>query len=85
VFLLQSKRVQFARVSVYSYDCVKRKGQFMQPVVLAITSFVGTLILARLIKREWDRVNRELYKPQPVRQEAINLRRDPRSGVYRPE
>jgi hypothetical protein len=57
----------------------------MHPVVLALASFAGTVILARLIKREWDRVNDELYKPQPVRQEAINLRRDPRSGVWRPE
>ena len=57
----------------------------MQPVVLALVSLVGTVILVRLIKREWERVNGELYKPQPVRQEAINLRRDPRSGVYRPE
>ena len=57
----------------------------MHPVVLALAGFVGTVILLRLIKREWDRINRELYKPQPVRQEAINLRRDPRSGVWRPE
>ena len=57
----------------------------MQPVVLALVSLVGTAILVRLVMREWARVNEELYKPQPVRQEAINLRRDPRSGVYRPE
>ncbi len=57
----------------------------MQPVVLALASLVGTVILVRLIKREWERVNNELYKPQPVRQEAVNLRRDPRSGVYRPD
>ncbi|MDQ0391629.1 hypothetical protein [Labrys monachus] len=57
----------------------------MHPVVLALAGFVGTVILLRLIKREWDRINRELYKPQPVRQEAVNLRRDPRSGVWRPE
>jgi hypothetical protein len=57
----------------------------MQPVVLALTSLVGAVILVRFIKREWERVNEELYKPQPVRQEAIRLRRDPRSGVYRPE
>lgn len=57
----------------------------MQPVVLALASLVGTIILVRLIKREWERVNNELYKPQPVRQEAVNLRRDPRSGVYRPD
>jgi len=57
----------------------------MQPVILALASFIGTMIVLRLIKREWDRINRELYKPQPVRQEAVNLRRDPRSGVWRPE
>jgi hypothetical protein len=57
----------------------------MQPVILALASFIGTMILLRLIKREWDRINRELYKPQPVRQEAVNLRRDPKSGVWRPE
>lgn len=57
----------------------------MHPVVLAVASLVGTVILVRLVKREWERVNNELYKPQPVRQEAINLRQDPRSGVYRPE
>ncbi|WP_413988855.1 hypothetical protein ACMDCR_23000 [Labrys okinawensis] len=55
----------------------------MQPVVLALASLVGTVILVRLVKREWERVNEELYKP--VRQEAVNLRRDPRSGVYHPE
>ncbi|MDZ5452647.1 hypothetical protein [Labrys sp. ZIDIC5] len=57
----------------------------MHPVVLAVASLVGTVVLVRLVKREWERVNNELYKPQPVRQEAIKLRRDPRSGVYRPE
>ncbi len=57
----------------------------MQPVVLALASLVGTVVLVRLVKREWERVNNELYKPQPVRQEAVKLRRDPRSGVYRPE
>ena len=57
----------------------------MHPVVLALASLVGTVILARLVKREWDRINSELYKPQPVRQEAVRLRRDPHTGVWRPE
>jgi len=57
----------------------------MHPVILALAGFIGTVLVLRLIKREWDRINRELYRPQPVRQEAINLRRDPKSGIWRPE
>lgn len=55
----------------------------MPPFVAAIGLVTGAAIAWRLVKREWDRVNRELEaaeaKPVPVR----TLRRDPRTGEWR--
>ena len=59
-----------------------------QALLLALGA-VGAVIAAKWIAREWRRVNDELdqarAKPAPVDVEAMpDLRRDPATGVYRP-
>ena len=63
---------------------------FVIPPVLALTlGVIGSVAVARWIAKEARRINAELH-PQPP--EAVSnpgmtarLRRDPASGVYRPE
>ena len=64
----------------------------MQPALLLVIGAIGAVIAARLIVREWQRVNDELErsraKPAPVRSardRTTDLRRDPQTGVYRPD
>jgi hypothetical protein len=61
------------------------------PAILAwALGAVGAVVLARLIKREWQRVNSELDQATPARVSdperagLPTLRRDPRTGEYRP-
>jgi hypothetical protein len=47
-------------------------------------------VLARFVANEWRRVNDTLHPAEPapdevVREKFPTLRRDPRSGVYRPD
>jgi hypothetical protein len=63
----------------------------MPQVLLFVLGAIGAAIAAKLIAREWQRVNAELdqakAKPAPVdgdRQAMPNLRRDPVTGEYRP-
>lgn len=52
---------------------------------------IGAAVIARLVVREWRRINEELARVRtaPVatpRREAIpRLRRDPLTGIYRPD
>ena len=51
---------------------------------------VGAVFMSKLLAREWRRVNAELdareHAAEQMRpQEIPTLRRDPESGVYRPE
>jgi len=62
------------------------------PAALAWTiGAVGAAAMARLLTKEWQRVNEALraHKPAPAetvsRDKLPKLRRDPRTGVYRPE
>jgi hypothetical protein len=64
----------------------------MQPALLLVIGAIGAVFAARLIVREWQRVNEELdrvrAKPAPVdtgRDRTADLRRDPATGVYRPD
>jgi hypothetical protein len=64
----------------------------MPQALLLIVSALGAAIAARLIAREWRRVNEELdrMRAEPARAEAPReripvLRRDPATGVYRPQ
>ncbi len=60
------------------------------PVVTIAVGIVGAAIVARLVVREWRRINAELARVRtaPVAtapREAIpRLRRDPVTGIYRP-
>jgi len=61
------------------------------PFIAALTiGAVGAVVLVKLIKKEWRRVNTELDQARPVRvtdpeRAALpELRRDPTTGVYRP-
>ena len=59
-------------------------------VVFWAAGAVATFALARIIRREYQRINEELETARlsPVssaeRAEHPTLRRDPRTGVYRP-
>jgi len=64
----------------------------MPPVVLWILGAVGALAAAKWIAREARRINAELHPASgeplsgaPEREGVIPLRRDPASGVYRPD
>lgn len=64
----------------------------MPQALLLIVSALGAAIAARLIAREWRRVNEELdrMRAEPARAEATReripvLQRDPETGVYRPQ
>jgi hypothetical protein len=62
----------------------------MQPALLLVIGAIGAVMAARLIVREWQRVNDDLAraraKPAPVDAgRTADLRRDPVTGVYRPD
>ena len=52
---------------------------------------VGAVVMVKLLHREWQRVNAELDRAQPVRvtdpdrAQMPRLQRDPATGVYRPD
>jgi len=60
---------------------------FIPPVIAGALGVLGAVALARLVAKEWRRVNAELHPPTgpAERGEAIKLTRDPETGVYRPE
>lgn len=59
------------------------------PVVMWALGAVGAIVLVKLFNREWQRVNSELDRVQPVRVKdperagLPTLRRDPATGEYR--
>jgi hypothetical protein len=64
----------------------------MPQALVLILSALGAAIAARLIAREWRRVNEELdrMRAEPARAETTReripvLQRDPETGVYRPQ
>jgi hypothetical protein len=62
----------------------------LPPVIAWTLGAVGAVFFSKLLAREWRRVNAELDAMErataPMRpQEIRKLRRDPESGVYRPE
>ncbi len=51
---------------------------------------LGAIMVAKVAAKEWQRINEELHPHEPVtdapmREKIPALRRDPTSGVYRPE
>lgn len=60
------------------------------PSVIATTlAAITAMVLSRLLQREWQRVNAELdangRAATVARRDLPTLRRDPVTGVYRPE
>ena len=59
------------------------------PVITWALGTIGAIILVKLFNREWQRVNSELDRVQPVRVTdperagLPTLRRDPVTGEYR--
>jgi len=60
---------------------------FIPPVLAGALGVLGAVALARIVAKEWRRVNAELHPPhKPVAGgEVRRLTRDPQTGVYRPE
>jgi len=63
----------------------------MPPVVAGAFVAAAAAVVAKIVASEWQRINAMLYpqQPEPVR-EAVRrplptLRRDPRTGIYRPD
>ena len=59
------------------------------PVFALVLGAIGTVVLVRLFKREWQRVNDELDLANPARVSdperagVPTLRQDPSTGEYR--
>lgn len=63
---------------------------FVFPPAFAVTlGLVGGAIVARLVTREWHRINDELDRNERAAatdpKVLPTLRRDPRTGVWRPD
>jgi hypothetical protein len=63
---------------------------FFPPLIGWALGALGAAVVAKLLAKEWQRVNDELHPRQPfaeapARETIPTLRRDPKSGVYRPE
>jgi hypothetical protein len=61
----------------------------MPPLVAAALATSAAAVAARWLRREWRRVNAELDRAEaaakvPAKDEVPTLRRDPKSGVWRP-
>jgi hypothetical protein len=62
----------------------------LPPFVAWTLGAIGAFVVLKLISREWQRINGELDNARPVRvtdperARLPTLRRDPRTGEYRP-
>jgi hypothetical protein len=60
----------------------------LPPVIAWTLGAVGAVFVSKLLAREWRRVNAELDVREPATapmRPQETLRRNPESGVYRPE
>jgi hypothetical protein len=62
----------------------------LPPVIVWTLAALGAAALAKVLGKEWQRVNAELDAHERAAEHAARehiptLRRDPRTGVYRPE
>jgi hypothetical protein len=55
------------------------------PVVAGALGVLGAVALTKLVAREWRRVNAELHSDAPADDGRPRLRRDPSTGVFRPD
>ena len=63
---------------------------FFPPLIGWALGALGAAVVARVLAKEWQRINDELHPSEPVaeapgRENIPVLRRDPQSGIYRPE
>ena len=63
---------------------------FLSPLIGWALGALGAVMVAKVVAKEWQRINDELHPGEPVaeapaRENIPVLRRDPNSGVYRPE
>jgi hypothetical protein len=63
---------------------------FIPPLIGWALGALGAAVVAKVLAKEWQRINDELHRREPVAEapapeEIPALRRDPHSGVYRPE
>ncbi len=63
---------------------------FIRPVLGWTLGILGAAVIAKAVAKEWRRVNEDLHaretlREAPVREKIPVLRRDPTSGIYRPE
>ena len=59
----------------------------LPPVVIWTLGVIGGAVLVKLCLRQWQRANADLDRARKVTvqpERAPTLRRDPRTGVYRP-
>jgi hypothetical protein len=58
----------------------------MPQALLLVLGAIGAAVAAKLIAREWQRVNDELDRArgEPARESLPVLKRDPVTGEYRP-
>jgi hypothetical protein len=62
----------------------------LPPLVAWTLGAIGAVVVMKLITREWQRINAELDQARPIRvtdperARLPTLRRDPRTGEYRP-
>ena len=65
----------------------------LPPVIATALATLGAMVLSRLVEREWRRVNAELDAHGRAAatvarndlKELPTLRRDPATGIYRPQ
>jgi hypothetical protein len=60
----------------------------LPPVIAWTLAAVAATTFTKILTREWQRVNAELDAQQSAAEApgpVLTLRRDPQSGVYRPE
>jgi hypothetical protein len=62
---------------------------FLSPLIGWALGALGAAVVAKMVAREWQRINDELHPSETTggasREKIPALRRDPTSGVYRPE
>jgi len=62
---------------------------FLSPLIGWALGALGAAVVAKVVAKEWQRINNELHRAPvteaPARESIPALRRDPQSGVYRPE
>ena len=60
------------------------------PVLVFTLGILGAAVIAKVVAKGWRRVNENLHardslREAPAREKIPVLRRDPKSGIYRPE